>query len=1170
MASEARQKLTGELIERFQQRSKSTPVLPQQLPLDVRLSGERTSRKKAPPPPRPLKPRGLSERIIHSSSSNTLEGVTEHKVLPRFLGPEERPPLPMRKSKNLATRKFENLTSRESENLTAPKFKNPRTPNSESLETAFNDAKDDLLIIFDEDKEPSPLSPNLEGRPLLPLRKSEDFITSTDKADEELLIIFNEESGTIETEVDIYKAQESSPLEVATRAIRQTPKRIVEIIQPQKAVDNVSRVFSPAIKGATKAAGTVNDHVAQPAVKFIGNGFQETGTRLKTFFGNIDAQIEVPELFAKTRDDFVDLADRMKGVDSLCSKCRTLPTKAQLLSGNVDWATPLARVVYHAEWCRVCRMLLDLFCEADADPFQHPAIGPFLQPELKNQSMRYWADRGWKYTNEHWPFGHGTKYHPGATWVLGTVGDLAWGIVVRGGGRLLFHTFAKSRNPQVRASNSLRTYNRLEKPFQSRDPNKHPLNCVIRIVSDSKSSSMRPGLLEVSLWGYGRAPDAKLQKLSGFRLRGVSGKESDAISTSVSLQKFNTFQALSYAKLLHPHWIDPSVGKLWLAHCLAKHGSKCSELGWTLPSPQSFRVIDVRDMCLRTMGKLDHCQYLTLSYVWGGSRIWKLEKSNKEALVKKGGLLKFMGLVAQTIVDAMGVVSSMGERYLWVDALCIVQDDPVDNAEQIASMDRIYGNSLATIIAAQSKTADDGIEGIRPELVPHGRQHAGRQRYLYQTAARLDDDTHLIAPLKTTDHNIESSVWNKRAWTFQERLLSRRLIIFTHGQILWQCRQMNCREDMSAEDSGVPYSALQHLSFEPRHFGKHINEHWRDGSIEVTRHNDTLLVRSAVFVEYARAVAQFTHRSISFQNDVLNAFDGLGKVFQSGFNSATVFGLPESLLDVALLWRPMQQLERRAHFPSWCWAGWNGSIAYDSPFRISRYRNDAFKSFELDEYGQEGIRPLIRWHVYDSTSRFVILVNGGTGVGIPWEAGRSLPAEWENGPWTIDSRGLGKPSPAPKIPRRLTGIAALIPSELMERALIFWSATSTAFHAGTLILSQQSDLRDSNRSTRPPQRLQILDLYASTVGNMLLDENQGAAGTSAHAVSEPWELVQVAESQYLGLDNEARDVDGFPYYVVMLVAKGKAEGVRERRGLGRIAKAAWEMGRPRLELVVLV
>lgn len=46
-------------------------------------------------------------------------------------------------------------------------------------------------------------------------------------------------------------------------------------------------------------------------------------------------------------------------------------------------------------------------------------------------------------------------------------------------------------------------------------------------------------------------------------------------------------------------------------------------------------------------------------------------------------------------------------------------------------------------------------------------------------------------------------MWNIRAWTFQERLLCRRLIVFTHGQITWHlpqddlpgrydCRRLRC------------------------------------------------------------------------------------------------------------------------------------------------------------------------------------------------------------------------------------------------------------------------------------------------------------------------------------------------------------------------------------------
>jgi hypothetical protein len=56
----------------------------------------------------------------------------------------------------------------------------------------------------------------------------------------------------------------------------------------------------------------------------------------------------------------------------------------------------------------------------------------------------------------------------------------------------------------------------------------------------------------------------------------------------------------------------------------------------------------------------------------------------------------------------------IGERYLWVDSLCIVQDDPQEKHGQIANMDAIYGNAILTINAAAGQDANAGLPGVRP------------------------------------------------------------------------------------------------------------------------------------------------------------------------------------------------------------------------------------------------------------------------------------------------------------------------------------------------------------------------------------------------------------------------------------------------------------------------
>lgn len=84
-----------------------------------------------------------------------------------------------------------------------------------------------------------------------------------------------------------------------------------------------------------------------------------------------------------------------------------------------------------------------------------------------------------------------------------------------------------------------------------------------------------------------------------------------------------------------------------------------------------------------------NCRYMALSYVWGdpkemGSRRWLMKTAHVNESQLHNGL--DLDLLPKTITDAMALVSKIGERYLWVDALCIVQDDFKELAEQTSQM----------------------------------------------------------------------------------------------------------------------------------------------------------------------------------------------------------------------------------------------------------------------------------------------------------------------------------------------------------------------------------------------------------------------------------------------------------------------------------------------------
>ena len=139
----------------------------------------------------------------------------------------------------------------------------------------------------------------------------------------------------------------------------------------------------------------------------------------------------------------------------------------------------------------------------------------------------------------------------------------------------------------------------------------------------------------------------------------------------------------------------------------------------------------------------------------------------------------------------MTVTKSIGIDYIWIDSLCIIQDDPADWINESALMGEIYETAWMTIVASNAKDANEGLFIDRPELYPslelpyldiNGEQHGSyfmdfSREYLgHENGARQE------GPLF------------RRAWVTQEWLLSRRAVYYTKELMVWLCKTVQISE----------------------------------------------------------------------------------------------------------------------------------------------------------------------------------------------------------------------------------------------------------------------------------------------------------------------------------------------------------------------------------------
>ncbi|WZH46983.1 heterokaryon incompatibility protein-domain-containing protein [Fusarium acuminatum] len=363
--------------------------------------------------------------------------------------------------------------------------------------------------------------------------------------------------------------------------------------------------------------------------------------------------------------------------------------------------------------------------------------------------------------------------------------------------------------------------------------------------------------------------------------------------------------------------VDLSIPRNWIRQCEEVHGGLCSKPKWLSDNdnewPEKCRVIDVEDG--RIVDLLLTMRYVALSYVWGLSEKAvelrserRLTRDNMSRLKQHNSLDQIP--IPQTIRDAMAVVKATGERYLWVDALCIVQDDPEDLSQQTGRMDLIYSKALFTIVAACGSDSESGLAGF-----------PSSPRDIFQRQVKVSpNELHVMPCLNLSEGDtLESSKWNTRGWTFQERLLSRRALIFTNSQIYWCCEGRTWDEESLVD---IPGSTIVAMAQE---FGCY--DEWE--SIE------------AKFSEeiYSTYITQFSTRQFTFPSDALPAFLGIIHRYEHLNKQKLHWGLRTIRFDQSLVWKYGQDRRREMYtyiskdsvacsvpYPSWSWLGWTGFI----------------------------------------------------------------------------------------------------------------------------------------------------------------------------------------------------------------------------------------------------
>jgi hypothetical protein len=281
-------------------------------------------------------------------------------------------------------------------------------------------------------------------------------------------------------------------------------------------------------------------------------------------------------------------------------------------------------------------------------------------------------------------------------------------------------------------------------------------------------------------------------------------------------------------------------------------------------------------------------RYVTLSYSWGQGNTFKTTSDCIDTL--KSGFRK--AELPRTLQDAIAIAHKMGFTWIWIDQLCIIQDDLDDWSREASRMAQIYSQAAFTICADAASSTDQGLFQERTVLQSHS--FGPHSAICLQT---------LCGPWgEMTEHPLY-----RRGWAFQERLLSARNLHFLHGQIAWECNVTLYLEEGRGRQSNPA-----------EHFAKQMFTKF----YHLPRNDDTDLTEVDIIKRigaWNSVLQEMAVRELTYRSDRLPAISGLASALQIPEMGEYLAGVWSYNPFISMAWFPRWEQVRPEVYqsPSW-------------------------------------------------------------------------------------------------------------------------------------------------------------------------------------------------------------------------------------------------------------
>ncbi|RSL64921.1 hypothetical protein CEP53_003897 [Fusarium sp. AF-6] len=342
--------------------------------------------------------------------------------------------------------------------------------------------------------------------------------------------------------------------------------------------------------------------------------------------------------------------------------------------------------------------------------------------------------------------------------------------------------------------------------------------------------------------------------------------------------------------------------KEWLRVCEShKHVTKTND---TRADDRPTRVIDVGNSRIRLINGKDmvSSEYIALSHRWGDKPEHHLGRTLRGNHISRYSEINWDEL-PQNFQGAIKITRGLDLQYLWIDSICIIQEDPEDWSRESVRMEQVYSDAKCVLAASSS---DSSIEGFleRPTT----------SRPFVTLRSGPSDVAYVCKNIDNFRGDVDEAILNTRGWTLQERALARRTIHFTKNQTYFECSDGIQCESLTRLTNGR--SSLLGDS----DFPTSVVSRYKDGRV--------VLVQTLYH--------QYSKRNFSKSQDRPIAISGLEKRLTSAFTTRGGYGVFQNFLERTLLWKrddetrslePIQFPPVR-NVPTWSWMAYDGVISY--------------------------------------------------------------------------------------------------------------------------------------------------------------------------------------------------------------------------------------------------